>query len=101
MTNLKCPCKYRGIDSDTARMLVILGKRRFAALQKAFSGRRVWIPKYGSRIPCGICANRNRCIQAWRDLGLPVAAISRFLKVSPKTVYRVLEAQRTPRRCTE
>ncbi len=92
MTNrLSCPGKFTAEDSDVARLLKLLGPAKFKVLQKAFGGRRVWVPKGGTRLSCMTCRERDRCIRDWRRQGKPVEEISNFLGVSPKTVYRVLE----------
>lgn len=88
-TSFRC-AKTRSIDSQTSRLLQIVGAKRFEALQHAFGGQRVWIPKGGARIPCAVCSTRDACISEWRKEGLSVAEISRHLGISIKTAYRVL-----------
>lgn len=86
---LACPADFHSYDGNLSKLLAILGKRKFATLQKALGGNRVWIPKHGTRIPCELCSRRNRCIRLWKRRGFSVIAIARFLQVSPKTVYRI------------
>ena len=90
MPRPRCPASHQPRDSDAARLLKLLGSRRLAALQVAFGGRRLWIPKVGSNLRCSVCGTRDQCIRSWRGQGLSVASISKRLGVSPKTVYRVL-----------
>ncbi len=91
MSTLNCPSHYTAADNDAARLLSLLGEPKFTALQKAFGGRRIWIPKAGTRPSCLTCCQRDKCIKDWRKQHRPVADIARHLGVSPKTVYRVLE----------
>ena len=93
MAKSRCTFSFRPADTDGARLLEVLGARRLAALQAAFGGKRVWIPKTGANIRCVVCSQRDRCIRTWRRRGLPVDTISRKLGVSPKTIYRVLRAK--------
>ncbi|MCM2304132.1 MAG: helix-turn-helix domain-containing protein [Elusimicrobia bacterium] len=90
MHSPRCAASPSPIDSDAARLLKILGTRRLAALQAAFGGRRLWIPKAGSNLRCSVCRHRDQCIRTWRSQGLSIGVIARRLGVSPKTVYRVL-----------
>ena len=90
MHSPRCAASPSPIDSDAARLLKILGTRRLAALQAAFGGRRLWIPKAGSNLRCSVCRHRDQCIRTWRGQGLSIGVIARRLGVSPKTVYRVL-----------
>ncbi len=85
-----CPARFSAVGSDAARLLKVLGQARFERLQKAFGGRRLWIPKSGTHYPCGACSRRVRCIRRWRKQGRPARAIAERLGLSPKTVYRVL-----------
>lgn len=80
------------VDSDAARLLKILGSRRLGALQAAFGGRRLWIPKAGSNLRCSVCRTRDECIRTWRKQGVGIPVIAKRLGVSSKTVYRVLGA---------
>ena len=89
MTKIRCST-YRPDDSDSARLQKILGNKRFEALQAAFGGKKVWVPKAGTGAGCQACAKRNLCILAWRDSGVPVATIAARLQLSVKTVYRVI-----------
>ncbi|MBI3553412.1 MAG: helix-turn-helix domain-containing protein [Elusimicrobia bacterium] len=91
MTPIECPAQYEPAMTDSARLLKLLGKRKFTILQEVFGGRRIWIPKAGARPDCSTCARRDRCIVEWRQQKRPVDSIARHLGVSPKTVYRVLE----------
>ncbi|OGR89492.1 MAG: hypothetical protein A3J74_02230 [Elusimicrobia bacterium RIFCSPHIGHO2_02_FULL_57_9] len=88
---LSCPSSYRENDSHAVRLLRILGAQKLSALQRIYGGKRIWIPKRGSRAPCAICRLRNECVDVWRSQGASVAAISRFLRISPKTAYRILQ----------
>lgn len=97
MPRTRCSSSHQPIDSDAARLLKLLGSRRLAALQVAFGGRRLWIPKVGSNLRCSVCRYRDQCIRSWRSQGLSIAVIARRLGVSPKTVYRVLGSSRVPR----
>lgn len=90
MAKTRCTFAYRPADTDGARLLKVLGARRLAALQSAFGGKRVWVPKAGGNTRCIVCSLRDRCIRAWRRRGLPVENIARSLGVSAQTVYRVL-----------
>jgi hypothetical protein len=104
MRDAGCPFRYEPAAVDAARLLAVLGRRRLAALQAAFGGKRVWIPKAGSRLPCLACVSRDRCIRAWRREGRPAAEIARRLGLSLKTVYRVCPVRRgysRPRRRRE
>lgn len=67
-----------------------------AALQDAFGGRRVWIPKPEAKVRCLSCRSRDRCIRAWRREGRPVGSIARSLGISQQTVYRVLGLKAAP-----
>lgn len=88
---LSCPSSYqRGCEGGL--LLEMLGPKVFKKVQKAFGGKRVWIPKPGARMPCGVCALRDACIRAWRGQGQTVASISRHLGISAKSVYRVLSS---------
>ena len=91
MPRLKCPSRFAAEDSDVLLLRKALGRGPFVALQKAFGGRRIWIPKSGTRPSCLTCCQRDKCIKDWRKQHRPVADIARHLGVSPKTVYRVLE----------
>jgi hypothetical protein len=88
----RCTYAFRPADTDGARLLKVLGARRLAALQAAFGGKRVWVPKSGANMRCVVCSLRDRCIRAWRRRGLPVENIARSLGVSAQTVYRVLRS---------
>lgn len=88
-SNLACPSSYN-CGCEAGRLLALLGSKRFKSLQKEFGGKRIWIPKEGVRMPCGVCTQRDGCIRAWRRQGNSVAEISRHLGISPKTVYRVV-----------
>jgi hypothetical protein len=90
-TAISCPRQFTPEDSDVSRLLRVLGPAKFKDLQKAFGGRRVWVPKGGTRLSCMTCKERDVCIREWRRQGKPVDTISKHLGVSPKTVYRVLE----------
>lgn len=90
MPRTRCPASLSPVDSDAARLLKLLGSRRLAALQTAFGGRRLWIPKSGSNLRCSVCRYRDQCIRTWRAQGLSIVIIAKRLGVSPKTVYRVL-----------
>lgn len=92
MANPRCPSSFKPAINDTARLLQVLGAPALRILQQAFGGRRVWVPKKGTRLPCIACEERDDCIGQWRRQGSTVASIARHLGVSPKTVYRVLEA---------
>jgi hypothetical protein len=88
---ISCPKRYRAADSDAAWLFKFLGPAKFAALQQRFGGRRLWVPKAGTRASCLTCLDRDACILEWRASGRRVDEIGRYLGVSPKTVYRVLE----------
>jgi len=94
VTRTRCQNSLQPIDSDAARLLKILGSRRLSALQTAFGGRRLWIPKAGSNLRCSVCRFRDDCIRSWRKQGVSIANIAKRLGVSPKTVYRVIGAAR-------
>ena len=89
-SDFSCNAVYRGGATQTGRLLELLGHRNFKVLQREFGGKRVWIPKEGSLMPCAACSSRDGCIRAWRRQGMSVAAISRHLGISPKTTYRVI-----------
>ena len=89
--NISCPSRYVAAEADAAVLLKLLGGTKFAALQKTFGGRRIWIPKAGARPSCLTCKERDKCIITWRQQGQRVDLIARHLGVSAKTVYRVLE----------
>lgn len=90
MTRIECPAGYRPGSAGVGRLLRLLGTERFRRLQREFGGKRLWIPKLGGRLPCQVCRIRDRCIVAWRSQGHSAANIAGHLKISPKTVYRVL-----------
>lgn len=94
VTRTRCQNSLQPIDSDAARLLKLLGSRRLSALQSAFGGRRLWIPKAGSNLRCSVCRFRDDCIRSWRKQGVSIANIAKRLGVSPKTVYRVIGAAR-------
>ncbi len=91
MRPIACPDAHAGKDSDAALLLRLVGSRTFAFLQRAFGGRRVWIPKQGARLACKTCRLRDECIRLWRRQGHSASEIARYLRISPKTVYRVLK----------
>lgn len=84
-----CPIHYHAAKNDTARLLAVVGPRRFQALQEAFGGTRLWIPKDGMRISCLTCSNRDRCVRIWRREGRSPVKIAARLGISLKTVYRI------------
>ena len=96
MARPRCLASHKPRDSDAAQLLKILGSRRLSALQAAFGGRRLWIPKSGSNLRCSVCDTRDQCIRTWRGQGLSIASIAKRLGVSPKTVYRVLGPRWSP-----
>jgi hypothetical protein len=97
VTRTRCLSALLPVDSDAARLLKILGSRRLSALQAAFGGRRLWIPKAGSNLRCSVCRTRDECIRSWRKQGVSIAGIAKRLGVSAKTVYRVLGPRVEPR----
>ncbi|MBI3564152.1 MAG: hypothetical protein HY079_03035 [Elusimicrobia bacterium] len=96
MAKRRCTFAFRPTDTDGARLLAVLGARRFGELQAAFGGRRIWIPKSGVNMRCIVCSLRDRCIRTWRRRGMPAENIARSLGLSAKTVYRVLRAKDAP-----
>lgn len=93
MAKTRCTYAFRPADADGARLLKVLGARRLAALQAAFGGKRVWVPKSGTNMRCIVCRLRDRCIRAWRRRGVPVDNIARSLGISSQTIYRVLRVR--------
>jgi hypothetical protein len=90
---LPCPSGFARNDSHAAELLKILGPQKLAALQKVFGGQRIWVPKKGQSMLCGTCRKRDCCIRLWRGKGYSVSKISESLALSPKSVYRILEAE--------
>src|SRR5271166_663059 len=89
-----CPSRYKPADIDAARLLAVLGPHRLHALQEAFGGKRLWIPKAGMRLPCLACVSRDRCVRLWRREGRTAVEIGTRLGLSLKTVYRICAGRR-------
>ncbi len=98
MKTFRCPARYRCDSSGAAELLKLLGPKKFLLVQEVFGGRRMWIPKKGSRLPCAACAERPACIRHWRKGGRTPAAIADHLGISQKSVYRILGARSQGRR---
>ncbi|MFI5350476.1 MAG: hypothetical protein ACHQ2Z_13090 [Elusimicrobiota bacterium] len=84
---------FRPKEKKAARLLEIVGIEKFLTLRDEFGGRSVWIPKRSGVWPCGACGLRDRCIYVWHKQGHTPAAIGGILKLSPKTVTRILRAE--------
>lgn len=91
---LPCLHRYAGDKTHAARLLTVLGPEKFAALQKAFGGRRIWVPKKGKQLTCGLCRRREECVFGWRASGRPIARIAEQLSISTKSVYRILASRK-------
>lgn len=88
--SISCPFEFKPRDNETVILRRIVGQKKFRALQRTFGGRRIWVPKAGKRMPCGLCRRRNLCVHIWHGRGRKVASIARRLSISPKSVYRIL-----------
>ena len=86
---MNCRKSYEPKRSDLAVLLAVIGRRRFARLQKELGGRRLWIPKPGARLACMACVRRDECIYVWRKEGRKASEVASFLGLSPKTVFHV------------
>lgn len=84
-----CRKTYQPADSDAAILLAVIGEKKMEKLQRLLGGRRVWIPKPGSRLRCLTCQARDQCIVLWRKDGRSARDIARFLGLSSKTVFHV------------
>ena len=83
---------FRPKMKNAEKLLKIVGMEKFLTLRDEFGGRSLWIPKRGRIMPCGVCGARDRCIYRWHQQGHTPAVISAALKMSSKTVVRILRA---------
>ena len=80
--------RFKGKNTET--LLRIVGMARFLALREELGGKTLRIPRRGSVLPSVLSDIRNDCIYRWHQQGHSAAVISAALRISPRTIVRVI-----------